>query len=183
MAPPETATKEKDLVIEKARRDQPQRTKGAHDVVGIVLGIIHMGVVLEVHPREHREAEAEQQRSAMAHHRIPEAVGMGGVVAGIVNHRALEVESQETEGQQRRQRPAPHEPAPDGERSQAVASEKEAHRGIPGRRCIQKLLRHAAHRWRQAQGLWIGGRRRGGKGSRHARQDLRHQRRSDLKRS
>jgi hypothetical protein len=55
-----------------------------------------------VHPGEDREAEAQQQRGAMAHHRIPEAVGVGGVMAGIVDHGALQVERQETEGQQRR---------------------------------------------------------------------------------
>ena len=38
----------------------------------------------------------------MAHHRIPETVGMGGVVAGIVDHGAFQVESQETERQQLR---------------------------------------------------------------------------------
>ena len=48
-----------------------------------------MGMVLQVHPGKNGKAEAKQQGSAMAHHRIPEAVRMGRVVAGVVNHRAL----------------------------------------------------------------------------------------------
>ena len=96
---PQTPLKEEKLVIEKAGRNQPQGAKGAHDVVGIVLGVIHMGVVLQVHPREHGETEAQQQGSAMAHQAIPEAVGMGGVMAGIVNHRALQMERQKACGQ------------------------------------------------------------------------------------
>ena len=58
-------------------------------MIGILLGIVHMGVVLQVHPREHRKAEAQQQGGAMAHHRIAEAVGVGGVVAGVMDNRAL----------------------------------------------------------------------------------------------
>ena len=79
-------------MIEKPRRNQPQGAKGAHDMVGIVLGVIHMGVVLQMHSREHGETETQQQGRTMAHQPIPEAVGMGGVMAGIVNHGALQVE-------------------------------------------------------------------------------------------
>ena len=46
VAPPKAAPKEEHLVVEEAGRDQPERAEGAHDVVGIVLRIIHMGVVL-----------------------------------------------------------------------------------------------------------------------------------------
>ena len=80
-----------------------------------------MGVVLQVHPREHREAEAQQQGGAMAHHRIPKAIGMGGVVAGVMDDGALQVQGQKAQGQQDRQRPLAHEPAPNGEGRQAVA--------------------------------------------------------------
>ena len=79
-------------MIEETRGDQPQRSKGGHDVVGIVLGVVDVGMVLQVHPREHRIAKAKQQRRSMAHHRIPKAVGVGSVMAGIVNHSALEVQ-------------------------------------------------------------------------------------------
>ena len=76
-------------MIEKSWRNQPQGSKSADDVIRIVLGIIDMGMVLQVHPGKNGKAEAKQQGSAMAHHRIPEAVRMGRVVAGVVNHRAL----------------------------------------------------------------------------------------------
>ena len=53
-----------------------------------------MGVVLQVHPREDRKTKTQQQGSAMAHQPIPKAVGMGSVMAGIVNHGALQMERQ-----------------------------------------------------------------------------------------
>ena len=62
-----------------------------------MLGIVDMGVVLKVHPGEHRKTEAQQQGRPMAHHRVPEAVGVGGVVAGIVDHRAFQVQSQKAQ--------------------------------------------------------------------------------------
>ena len=43
---PEPALEEEILVIEEARGDQPQRSKGRDDVVGIVLGIVDVGMVL-----------------------------------------------------------------------------------------------------------------------------------------
>jgi hypothetical protein len=46
IAPPQAPLKKEKLVIEKSRGNQPQRPKGANDVIRIVLGIIDMGVVL-----------------------------------------------------------------------------------------------------------------------------------------
>jgi hypothetical protein len=48
-----------------------------------------MGVVLQMYPGKNGKAETKQQGGTMAHHRIPKAMGMGSVVTGIVNHRAL----------------------------------------------------------------------------------------------
>ena len=58
-----------------------------------------MGVVLQVHPRKDRETETQQQGRPMAHQCIPETVGMGSVVASIVNHGALQMECQKACGQ------------------------------------------------------------------------------------
>ena len=54
---PETTLKEKPLVIEKSWSNQPEGAEGAHDVIRIVLGIIDVGMVFQVDPGEHREAE------------------------------------------------------------------------------------------------------------------------------
>ena len=97
---PQAALEEEILVIKKSRRDQPQRPKSRDDVIGIVLGVVDVGVVLQVNPREHWEAETEQQSGTVAHHRIPKAVGMGGVMAGVVNDRALEVQRQKADKNQ-----------------------------------------------------------------------------------
>jgi hypothetical protein len=142
---PQATPEEEDFVIEKSRRNQPQRTEGADDVIGIVLGIVDVGMVLQVYPREHREAEAEQQGRPMAHESVPEAIGMGGVVAGVVDHRALEVQRQKTGEQQEGQGPLPHEPTPDGEPGQGEAPQEETHGWVPGRRRIEVLARHRAH--------------------------------------
>ena len=154
MAAPELALKEEILVIEEARRDQPQRPEGADDVIGIVLRIVHMGVVLQVHSREHREAEPQQQGRAVAHHGVPEAAGVGGVVAGVMDDRALQVQGQEAGGQQQRQRPVPAEPAGDRDQGQGVATQEQTNGGIPGGRRVEELLRHRAHR--SAQLLPVG---------------------------
>ena len=139
VAPPEAMAEEEDLVIEEARRDQPERPEGADDVVGIVPGIVDVGMVLQVHPGEHREAEAQQQGGAVAHHRIPETVRMGGVMAGVVDHGALQVQGEKAEHEQHRQRPAAHEPAPDRQGRQPVTRQEQAHGGIPGGGWIEEL--------------------------------------------
>ena len=63
-------------------------------MIRIVFWVIDVGVVLQSAPREHRVTKAQQQRSAAAHHRIQKRLGMGRVMAGIVNHGALEMQSQ-----------------------------------------------------------------------------------------
>ena len=89
VAAPQATAEEENLVIKEAGGNQPEGTEGGNNVIRIMLGIVDMGMVLQVHPGEHRKAEAQQQGRPMAHHRIPEAVGMGGVVAGIVDNSAL----------------------------------------------------------------------------------------------
>ena len=142
---PEPALEEEILVIEEARGNQPQRSKGGDDVVGIVLGVVDVGVVLQVHPREHRVTEAQQQRSAMAHHRIPKAVGMGGVMAGIVNHGALEVQGQKANQHQQGQGPLAHKPAPNGERRQGITTQEQANGGVERRWRLNEMAGHRAH--------------------------------------
>ena len=68
-------------MVEEPWRDQPQRPEGADDVVGIVVRIVHVGVVLQMHPGEHREAEPQQERSAMADAVMP-ARNHGMVLSG-----------------------------------------------------------------------------------------------------
>ena len=143
---PESAIEEEILVIEEARGDQPERPEGADDVIGIVLRVVHMGVVLQMHPREHREAEAKQQCRTMAHHGVPEAAGMGGVVAGVVNDGAFQMERQKAGGQQQRQGPPPEEPTGDRDQCQGVTTQEQAHGGIPGRRRVEILLGNGTHR-------------------------------------
>ena len=114
-AAPEATLEEKPLVVEKSRSDQPERPEGAHDVIGVVLRIIHMGVMLQMHPREDGKAEAEQQRRAMAHGLIDPSIGMGRVVAGVMDHRPFQVECQKARTEQHWQGQSRHKPAPDGQ--------------------------------------------------------------------
>ena len=58
---PKAALEKEPLVIKKPWRDQPQRPEGADDVIRIILGIVHMGVVLQVNPGENWETETQQQ--------------------------------------------------------------------------------------------------------------------------
>ena len=144
---PKPALEEKILVIKETRGNQPQRSKGGHDVIGIVLGVVDVGVVLQVHPREHRVTEAQQQRGAMAHHRIPKAIGMGRVVAGIVNHGALEMQSQKANQHQQGQRPLAHKPTPNREGREGITTQKQANGGV--KRCwgFNEMARHRAQGW------------------------------------
>ena len=116
-------------------------------MVGIVLGVVDVGMVLQVHPREHRIAKAKQQRRSMAHHRIPKAVWMGRVMAGIVNHGALQVQGQKADQHQQGQGPLAHKPTPNGERRQGITTQEQANGGVE--RCwgFNKMTRHRAQGW------------------------------------
>ena len=60
-ASPESFLKEEEFVIKKSWGNQSQRAERAHDVIRVVHRVVHMGVMLEMHPGENRETEAEQQ--------------------------------------------------------------------------------------------------------------------------
>ena len=113
-----------------------------------------MGVMLQMHTCEHWKAEPQQQGRAMAHEGVPEAAGVSSVVAGVVNHGALQVEGQKAAGQEQRQRPAPQEPAGDRDRRQHIPPKEQAHSGIPGAGRIEILPRHGAHRSAEFGGLF-----------------------------
>ena len=141
-AAPETTLKEKPLVIEKSRSDQPERPERADDVIRVVLRVIHMGVMLKMHPREDGKAEPKQQRRAMAHGLIDPSIGMGRVVAGVMNHRPFQVQRQKARAQQHRQGQSRHKPAPDGQSRQGITAKKEPNSGVPDGRWINEFARN-----------------------------------------
>jgi hypothetical protein len=58
---PKFALKEEKLVIKKSWSNQPKRAESTNNVVGIIFGIIHIGMMLQVHPCEDRETESQKQ--------------------------------------------------------------------------------------------------------------------------
>ena len=101
-----------------------------------------MGVMLEMHPGEDRKTEPQQKSRTMPHGLVDPAIGMGGVVAGIVDHRAFQMQGQETGAEQDWQRPPSDEPSPDGQCGQPVATDEQPHSGIPCRGGIDKFPGH-----------------------------------------
>ena len=161
VASPEAAMEEEVLVVEEAGRNEPEGTKGGHRVVRVLLRVVHVGVVLQVNPREHRIAEPQQHGGPMAHEGVPEAVGMGGAVAGVMDDGALHMEGQESCGHQQGEGPVAHEPPPDGQSRQQVAAQKQTHRRIPRFGGPEEVAGHGATVIRR--------RYRGGRGRRFCR--------------
>ena len=147
VAAPEPALEEEKLVIEKSRCDQPQRPEGGDDVVRIVLGVIDVGVVLQMHPREDRIAETQEQGRAVAHEGIPETIGMGCVVAGVMDDGAFQMQSQEAHQNQHRQGPLTDEPTPDGQTSEHIPAKKQADGGVERRWRLNEVAGNRAQRW------------------------------------
>ncbi len=137
-------TEEEVLMVEEARRNEPQGAKGGHRVIRILLRVVHMGMVLQVNPRKHRIAEPQQHGGPMAHEGIPEAVGMGSAVTSVMDNGSLQVEGKKSRGHQQGKRPVARKPSPDGQSCQQVATQKQAHRRIPWFWRPEEMARHGA---------------------------------------
>lgn len=57
-------------------------------MIRIVLRVIHMGVMLLVHPREDWKGKEQHESAAMSQSRIDPPIAMGGPMTRIMDHRA-----------------------------------------------------------------------------------------------
>ena len=131
-------------MIEKSWRDQPERAEGADDVIRVILRIVHMGVMLQMHPREHRKTETQQKSGTVAHGLVDPGNGVGRLVAGVMHNGSFKVQREEPCAEQHQQRPIGDKPAPDRQCSEGIAPQKQTNRGIPRRWRIDEALRHRA---------------------------------------
>ena len=80
----------------------------------------------------------------MPHGLVDPTVGMGCVVAGVMDDGAFQMQREKAGAKQHGQGPATCKPTPDGQSGKGIPSKKQAHGWVESLRRIHKFPRHRA---------------------------------------
>ena len=80
----------------------------------------------------------------MTHGLIHPPIGVGRVMAGVMNHRSFQVQRKKAGAEKDLQGPSRHKPTPDGYCSQGIATEEQPNGGVPKGRRVNEFAWYRA---------------------------------------